>query len=184
MTIDDKIGKEKLQYDINREAAKILALSSRKIGKYEYHTGEEILPSNQRQKKEQAEFVHSPIGKAVERQTANQIDAIKSLKPSNKKNESKQIKNVFPQNLMDHLISEKLKKIINLQGIIHTDNLSYKSKSRKVYNFSEYYLLIAFLRDMHEEHLTLKDTDHEQKHFAAKINNLDKLQIIFNKKFR
>ena len=37
---------------------------------------------------------------------------------------------------------------------------------------------------MREEHLTLKDTDHEQKHFAAKRNHLDKLQIIFNKKIR
>ena len=40
MTIDDKIEDEKLQYDINREAAKILALSSGKIDKYEYLTGE------------------------------------------------------------------------------------------------------------------------------------------------
>ena len=48
MTIDDKIRNEKLQYDINREAANISALLSGKIDKYEYLTGEEILPSNQR----------------------------------------------------------------------------------------------------------------------------------------
>ena len=45
ITIDDQIEDEKLQYDINREAAKISALSSGKINKYEYPTGEEILPS-------------------------------------------------------------------------------------------------------------------------------------------
>ena len=45
---------EKLQYDINREAAKISALSSGKIDKYEYLTGKEILPFNQRQIIEQA----------------------------------------------------------------------------------------------------------------------------------
>ena len=44
MTIDDKIRDKKLQYDTNREAAKISALSSGKIDKYEYFTGEEILP--------------------------------------------------------------------------------------------------------------------------------------------
>ena len=44
MTIDHKIRDEKLQYDINREAAKISALSPRKFEKYEYLTGEEILP--------------------------------------------------------------------------------------------------------------------------------------------
>ena len=47
MTIDDKIKDEKLQYNINREAAKISALWSGKIDKYEYLTCEEILPSDQ-----------------------------------------------------------------------------------------------------------------------------------------
>ena len=40
MTIDDKIRDEKLEYDTNREAAKISALSSDKIDKYAYLTGE------------------------------------------------------------------------------------------------------------------------------------------------
>ena len=48
MTNDDKIRDEKVQYDVNREAAKISALSSGRIDKYEYLTGEEILPSHQR----------------------------------------------------------------------------------------------------------------------------------------
>ena len=43
MTIDDKIRDEKLQCDINREVAKTSALSSGKIDKYEYLTGEDIL---------------------------------------------------------------------------------------------------------------------------------------------
>ena len=47
MTIDDKVRDEKLQYNINREATKISALSSGKIDKYEYLTGKEILPFNQ-----------------------------------------------------------------------------------------------------------------------------------------
>ena len=49
MTIDDQIRDEKLQYDISKEAAKISALSSGKINKHEYRTGEELLPSNQKQ---------------------------------------------------------------------------------------------------------------------------------------
>ena len=48
MIIDDKIRDEKLQYDINREAAKISALLSGKIYKDEYLTGEEILPPDQK----------------------------------------------------------------------------------------------------------------------------------------
>ena len=69
MTIDDQIREEKLQYDINREAAKISALSSRKIGKYEYITAEEIVPSNQKQIVEQANFTYSSLEKALEKQT-------------------------------------------------------------------------------------------------------------------
>ena len=65
MTIEDQIKDVKLQYDINREAAKISALSSDKIDKYEYLTGEEILPSNQKQIIEQAKFTYSPLGKVL-----------------------------------------------------------------------------------------------------------------------
>ena len=54
MTIDDHISNEKLQYDINREGA----LSSGKADKYEYLTGEEILPSNQKQITKQDTFTY------------------------------------------------------------------------------------------------------------------------------
>ena len=66
MTTNDKIKDEKLQYDINREAAKISALSSGKIDKYEYLTGEEILPSNQSRTNEQPKFTYFPHNKAFE----------------------------------------------------------------------------------------------------------------------
>ena len=91
MTIYDQIRDEKLQYDINREAAKISALSSGKIHKYEYLTGEDILPSNQQQIIEQAKFTYSPLRKAFEKQIKTiedqgekQIDALKNLKDQNK----------------------------------------------------------------------------------------------------
>ena len=86
MTMEDQIKDEKLQYDINRETAKLSALSSGKIDKYEDPTGEEILPSNQQQIIEQAKFTYSPLGKAFEKQTQTiedqgkkQADALKSL---------------------------------------------------------------------------------------------------------
>ena len=87
MIIDHQIRDEKLQYDINREVAKISALSSGKIDKYEYLTGEEILPSNQQQIIEQAKFTYSPLEKAFEKQIKTikyqgekQIEALKDLK--------------------------------------------------------------------------------------------------------
>ena len=68
MTINDQIRDEKLQYDINRKTAKISTLSSGNIQKYEYLTGEDILPSNQQQIIEQARFTYSPLGEAFEKQ--------------------------------------------------------------------------------------------------------------------
>ena len=68
MTINDHIRDEKLQYDINRGVAKISALSCGLIDKYEYLTGEEILPSNQQKIIEQAKFAYSPLGKDFEKQ--------------------------------------------------------------------------------------------------------------------
>ena len=68
MTINDQIRDEKLQYDINREATKISALSSGEIHKYEYRTGEDILPSNLKQIIEQARFTYSPLGNTFEKQ--------------------------------------------------------------------------------------------------------------------
>ena len=68
MTSNDQIRYEKIQYDINREAAKISALSSGKIRKYEYLTGEDILPYNQQQIIEQAKFTYFPLGETFEKQ--------------------------------------------------------------------------------------------------------------------
>ena len=96
MTIEDQIRDEKLQYDINKEAAKVSTLLSGKIDNYEYLTGEEILPSNQQQIIEQANFTYSPLEKAFEKQTKTiedqgkkQLDVLKSLEFLKKKKELK-----------------------------------------------------------------------------------------------
>ena len=68
MAINDQIRDEKLQYDINRKAVEVSALSSSKIDPYEYLTEKEILPSNHQQIIEQAKFTYSPLGKVFEKQ--------------------------------------------------------------------------------------------------------------------
>ena len=91
MTINDQIKDEKLQYDIYREAAKISALSLEKLHKYEYLTGEDILPSTQQQIIQKTKFSYSPLGKAfdkqiktIEDQGKKQVDALNTLKSDNK----------------------------------------------------------------------------------------------------
>ena len=97
MTINDQIKDGKLQYDIDREAAKVSALSSGKIHKYEYLTGEDIWPSNRQEIIEQAKFIYSPLGKAFENQIKTiedygkkQVEVLENLKP---KEETKPIEN-------------------------------------------------------------------------------------------
>ena len=91
MTISDQIKDEKLRYNINKEAVKIPALSSGKLHKYEYLTGEDILPSTQQQIIEQTKFTYSPLGKAfdkqiktIEDQGKKQVDALNTLQSDNK----------------------------------------------------------------------------------------------------
>ena len=95
MTIDDQIRDEKLQYNINREAAKISASSSGKIHKYEYLTNKDILPFNQQQIIEQAKFTYSPLGKAFEKQIKAMEDQgkkqVKTLEIWNQKKKQKQL---------------------------------------------------------------------------------------------
>ena len=115
MTIDDQIRDEKLQYDINREAAEISVLSSGKIDKYEYLTGKEILPSNQQQIVEQAKFTYSPFGKALEKQMKaikdqgeRQVEALKGLKPEK---ETKSIEGNFSEGYESIEIKNELNEI-------------------------------------------------------------------------
>ena len=106
MIIDDKIVNEKLQYDKNREASKISALSSEKIDKYEYLSGEEILPSAQRRVIEQAKFTYSPLGKAfakeiktIQEQGIKQVAALKALKSNENRQGIKSIDGIFPKEM-------------------------------------------------------------------------------------
>ena len=110
MTID-----EKQQYDINRETTKISALSSGKIYKYEYLTGEKILPSDQTRIIEQATFTYSLLGKAFEKQIKTikeqgkkQVEALKVLISNN---QILSIKDVILQNTLSEEAKNDLNKI-------------------------------------------------------------------------
>ena len=119
MTIDDTIRDEKLQYNINREAAKISALSSGKIDKFEYLTDEEILPSDQRRVIEQAKFTYSPLGKAIEIQIKRiedqgekQIEALKALK-SDVNQDLESIEGLFPREMRNIVVKNEMDETKN-----------------------------------------------------------------------
>ena len=98
------IKNEKLQRDINRKGAKISALLSGKIHKYEYLTGKEILPSNKSRVTKQTQFTYSLFSKAFEKQIKTiknegikQVKVLKSLKPEENKEDIKSIQEIFPK---------------------------------------------------------------------------------------
>ena len=127
MTINDHIRDEKIQYDIKYEAAKISALLSGKIRKYEYLTGEDILPPNQQQIIEQAKFTYSPLGKAFENkiktiqdQGQKQTDALKVLEPKAIESESNN-KPIITQEFYDKILEERIDEILQMRDKIDFD---------------------------------------------------------------
>ena len=210
MTIEYQIKDEKLQYYINREAAKISALSSGKIDKYEYLTGEEILPSNQQQMIEQAKFSCSPLGKAFEKQTntikdqgEKQIKAIQD-KDFNKLIEKTEIysDNDYKKELILKKEREIFKKIYNkilnqveyLNDGIDYDNLKYTViNSGEKFEFDRSEDPILFLDDIKEGKISVEQAKNIQEEYKKYLNKIrkgnkttkqketiDNMSIIFN----
>ena len=68
-TINNKIGQSKIQYDLDRQTTKVLALSSGNISKYEFLTGEDVLPEKQLLEKAEIikKFEYSPLGSELKK---------------------------------------------------------------------------------------------------------------------
>ena len=132
MTITDQIRDEKLRYYINREAAKISALSPGKIHKYQYLTGEDILPFNQQQIIEQARFTYTSLGKAFEKQIKTiddqgkkQVQALNTLKSNNQLT----TEDVIPKNALNNDEAKKeLDKIKPIEKKCRQRKISLQNK--------------------------------------------------------
>ena len=186
MTIEDQIKDEKLQYDINREAAKISALSSGKLDKYEYLTGEEILPSNQQQIIEQAKFTYSPLGKAFKKQTKTiedqgkkQVKAIQDneqLVNINKDDDykdklllSKEIK------IFKDIYNKRLDKIEEINNETDYDDLDYVILNKNMeYNFSIEKDSISLFNDIKKGEISLEKANDRQKNYLHYLNIIRK----------
>ena len=142
MTINDQIRVEKLQYNINRAAAKIPALSSGKIHKYEYLTGEDILPCNQQHIIKQTKVTYSSLGNAFEKQIKTiedhgekQINALKDLK---RKEQTKAIteklddddddRTSTSKEIYDEILEERTDEILKMSKEISHVDLVYNFK--------------------------------------------------------
>ena len=140
MSINDQIRNEKLQNDINKEAAKTSALSSGKLHKYEYLTGEDILPSTRQQIIEQTKFTYSPLGKAfekqiktIEEQWKEQIKPIKEQRMPETierytydTEDSPFISKQKKKKIFNKLVDERREKINDLDNKVNNDDLIYR----------------------------------------------------------
>ena len=159
MTINDQIRDEKLQY-INREAAKTSALSSGKIHKYEYLTGEDILPSNQQQIIEQARFTYSPLGKAFKKQTKiiedsgqKQVEALNTLKS----NKQLTIEDMIPKKALNSDEAKKeLDKILKIEKNVDREKLVYET-NQYTYSFKNFQTIKTFVEIFMKLKLRLKN---------------------------
>ena len=186
MTINDQIMDEKLQYDISREATKIAVLLSRKIHKYEYLTGEDILPSNQQQIIEQAKFTYSPLGKAFEKQIKTiedqgekQIDALKDLKDQNK-----QLDNISDykddllhskeREIFKNIYEKRLDKIEQLTKNNHSNLIFTTLSTGETVDFSGKNDPLTFLKKIRDGKITIERAKELQEDFNNNIKNTKK----------
>ena len=185
MTIEDQIKDEKLQYDINREAAKISALSSGKLDKYEYLTGEEILPSNQQQIIQQAKFNYSPLGKAIEKQRRTiedqgkeQVKAIhdnNQLVSINKDDYKDKLLLSKEREIFKDISNKRLNKIEELNNKIDYDDLDYVILSKDMeYNFSIEKDPISLLKAIKDGEMSLKEARARQRNYLQYLNIIRK----------
>ena len=178
MTIEDHIKDKKLQYDINREAAKISALSSGKLDKYEYLTGEEILPSNQQQIIQQVKFNYSPLRKAIEkqiktikRQGEKQVVALESLKDSDKK--LTPIKDIIPMENLNPEIINEIKRIEEIEKNVDRNKMVYKG-TNKTYDFRNFKTVRTFGNEIRNNVISLDTPNIEQTNLLSYIYDFTK----------
>ena len=182
MTMNDQIRDEKLQHDINREAAKILALPSGKTHKYEYLTGENILPSNQQQIIEQARFTYSPLGKDFEKQIKTtedqrqkQIDALKSLKPKEQTKPIEYKSNIQSRaTIMFNYLTNKRKEIMSeLHNSVDYNNLKFEYVGpTKDVSFYEYVDSRELLDKIKNNQIKFIEVKNKQDEFLNKLSNI------------
>ena len=182
MTIEDQIKDEKLQYDINREAAKISALSSGKIDKYEYLTGEQILPSNQQQIIQQAKFTYSPLGKALEKQAKTiedqgkkQVKAIQDNKQLVNINNDNDYKDKLllsrERKIFKDIYNKRLDKIEELNNKIDYNNLNYVVVGTDdKYNFNNLDDPLTLLSNIKKGQISMGKAIEEQCNFRKYLN--------------
>ena len=146
MKIDGEIKGEKLPYYINREAAKISALSCGKIYKYEYLTSKEILAPDPSRIREHAKFTYSPLSKTYEKQ-------IKTLDDE----EEKQIKALEEHEKKLNKYSDEKESLTYSKQIKFFEELANRRMEEIKYLLNDIKVLVFFGKNFEKKHLCCHD---------------------------
>ena len=181
--LNRKIKQNEAQYDLDREAAKISALSSNNLDKYEYLTGEDLglKPSTV----EKAKFEYSPLGKIFNKGLSEDdkkeglLKKLKNIEDKNEdllkiKNKTENVKEVT--DFVKEPLSLKAKALIEEIRVIQKDvgyrKLIIRGGNNVTYDFSDFKTFSELFRDLYYIKMTINDKEMEQNEFDAKLNAL------------
>ena len=182
--LDRKIMQNEAQYDLDRKAAKISALSSNNLDKYEYLTGEDLglKPSTI----EQAKFEYSPLGKIFNKgldkddQKEGLFKRLKNIEDKNEellkaKNKTENIKEVT--DFVDQPLSLEAKELIEEIRAIQEDvdyrKLKIRGGNNTDYDFSDYKTCKELFKGLYCKKITIEEAEREQDEFNAIIGVLE-----------
>ena len=187
--LDDKIKANQAQHDLEREASKISALSSRELDKYEYLTGDNL--GHKPGVVEQDKFEYSPLGKVFNKgleKEDKKEELLKKLKNIEDKKE-KQL-NIFENkdsnqlgiksvtNIFDEELSQEAKNILiklnAKEETIDYKRLSFKRDKNLEFDFRDHKLLKEFFKDIYYKKFSTEEAEIIQEEFNAVLTALEK----------
>ena len=182
--LDRKIKQNEAQYDLDRKAAKISALSSNNLNKYEYLNGEDLdfKPSTL----EQAKFEYSPFGKIFNKRLDEEdkkeglFKRLKNIEDKNEqllkttKNKTENIKEVtdFVETLLSLEANALIEEIRTIQKNIDYKKSKITGGNNVTYDFSDYKTFKELFRDLYYRKMTIDDAEHMQDKFNSMLGVL------------
>ena len=182
--LNRKIKQNKAQYNLDREAAKISALSSNNLDKYEYLTSEDldIKPSTV----EQAKFEYSPLGKTFNKglsEDDKKEGLLKNLKNIEDKNEQlleikQQTENIKEiTDSVEEPLSPEANALIGeiraIQKVSNSKKLKIVDGKKEEHDFTDYKTFNELFRDLYYKKMTINDAQIKQNEFNLKLKDLE-----------
>ena len=181
--LNRKIKQNESQYDLDRKAAEISALSSKNLDKYELLTDEDLdfKPSTVAQ----AKFEYSPLGKIFNKGLSQDdkkegiLKRLKNIEDKNKvknKVENKDIKEVtdFVDQTLNFEVKELINEIKTIQKNVDYRKLKIIGGDKKEYDFSDYRTFKELFRDLYHKTITIDEAESKQDEFNTVLHLLKK----------